>query len=94
MPVGALADARFAQVDLHLGPGDLLFTHTDGVTEAQGGAQGTEMFGGRRLRRALAAVAGLPPAELVERVLRLLDQWCAGQHDDDVAVLAIAADGG
>ncbi|GIJ80803.1 Serine phosphatase RsbU, regulator of sigma subunit [Micromonospora phaseoli] len=94
MPVGALAGARFAEVDLHLGPGDLLFAYTDGVTEARGGTRGTEMFGEQRLRRALAAGAGLPPEKLVDRVLRLLDQWCAGHRHDDIAVLAVAADGG
>ncbi len=35
MPVGALPGARFAAADLRLGPGELLFTRTDGVADAR-----------------------------------------------------------
>ncbi|MEV6694088.1 PP2C family protein-serine/threonine phosphatase [Micromonospora sp. NPDC051196] len=90
MPVGALPDARFTEADLRLPPGSVLFAHTDGVTEARGGPHGSEMFGERRLRQALSSGAGLPPAALVDRVLRLVDEWCAGQRHDDVAMLAVA----
>ncbi|MTK04505.1 serine/threonine-protein phosphatase [Micromonospora sp. CP22] len=93
MPVGALADARFATADLRLGPGELLFTRTDGVTDARGGPQGTESFGEQRLRRTLADGAGQPPAALVERVLQAVDTWCAGHRHDDIAMLAIGPSG-
>ncbi|WP_208020896.1 PP2C family protein-serine/threonine phosphatase [Verrucosispora sioxanthis] len=89
MPVGALPGARFAAADLRLGPGELLFTRTDGVADARGGPHGAEVFGERRLRRTLAAGAGLPPATLVDRVLREIDTWCAGHRHDDIAMLAI-----
>ncbi|MEU6021592.1 SpoIIE family protein phosphatase [Micromonospora sp. NPDC047134] len=89
MPVGALPEARFTEVDLRLPPGAVLFTHTDGVTEARGGPHGAEMFGERRLHQALASGAGLPPSALVERVLRMVDEWSAGQRHDDVAMLAV-----
>ncbi|MFD6754659.1 SpoIIE family protein phosphatase [Micromonospora gifhornensis] len=93
MPVGALPDARFTEVDLRLPPGSVLFAHTDGVTEARGGRHGAEMFGERRLRQALSSGAGLPPAALVDRVLRLVDEWSAGQRHDDVAMLAVTPSG-
>ncbi|WBB92439.1 PP2C family protein-serine/threonine phosphatase [Verrucosispora sp. WMMC514] len=89
MPVGALPGARFAAADLRLGPGELLFTRTDGVADARGGPHGAETFGEQRLRRTLAAGAGLPPATLVDRVLREIDTWCAGHRHDDIAMLAI-----
>ncbi|RIV36639.1 serine/threonine-protein phosphatase [Micromonospora radicis] len=91
MPVGALPDARFVDVALRLPPGAVLLAHTDGVTEARGGPDGTEMFGERRLRQALTAAAGLPPAALVDRVLGLIDDWCGEQRHDDVAMLAMAS---
>ncbi|MDO3702168.1 PP2C family protein-serine/threonine phosphatase [Micromonospora sp. C28SCA-DRY-2] len=91
MPVGVLAAARFAETEIRLAPGELLFAYTDGVTGARGGPAGDELFGERRLRRALADAAGLPPATLVDRLLRLVDDWLAGQSQDDIAMLAVTA---
>jgi len=91
MPVGALADARFAETRVHLDPGDLLLAYTDGVTEAHGGPIDVEMFGEHRLRAALASAAGLPPAVLVDRLLQLVDEWLGGQAHDDIAMLAVCA---
>ncbi|MET8252210.1 PP2C family protein-serine/threonine phosphatase [Micromonospora sp. NPDC005197] len=91
MPVGALADARFAEAQVHLDPGDLLLAYTDGVTEANGGPVHAEKFGAHRLRAALAAAAGLPPATLVDRLLHVVDEWLGGQAHDDIAVLAVCA---
>ncbi|WBB79514.1 PP2C family protein-serine/threonine phosphatase [Micromonospora sp. WMMD882] len=91
MPVGALSDARFVEVELRLAPGELLLAYTDGVTEARGGPGAIEMFGAGRLRRALASGAGLPPRAMVDRLLQLVDEWLDGQGHDDIAMLAIAA---
>ncbi|MCM0676355.1 serine/threonine-protein phosphatase [Micromonospora phytophila] len=91
MPVGALAAARFAQTDVRLAPGELLLAYTDGVTEARGGPRDVEKFGERRLHRALASAAGLPPAALVDRLLQLIDEWLHGQGHDDIAMLAVCA---
>ncbi|MEU8169250.1 SpoIIE family protein phosphatase [Micromonospora sp. NPDC049004] len=91
MPVGALADARFAEARVHLDPGDLLLAYTDGVTEANGGPIHAEKFGAQRLRAALAAAAGLPPAALVDRLLQVVDEWLGGQAHDDIAMLAVCA---
>ncbi|WP_433535411.1 SpoIIE family protein phosphatase [Micromonospora sp. CA-249363] len=91
MPVGALTDARFSEVRVHLDPGDLLLAYTDGVTEASGGPAHAEKFGEHRLRGALAAAAGLPPAALVDRLLQTVDEWVGGQAHDDIAMLAVCA---
>ncbi|WBB74825.1 SpoIIE family protein phosphatase [Micromonospora sp. WMMD1128] len=91
MPVGALTAARFAEAEVRLAPGDLLLAYTDGVTEARGGPAEPAMFGDDRLRQALAAAAGLPPAALVDRVLQLVDEWLGGHPHDDIAMLAVAA---
>ncbi|MET8280987.1 PP2C family protein-serine/threonine phosphatase [Micromonospora sp. NPDC005174] len=91
MPVGALADARFTEVRVHLDPGDLLLAYTDGVTEANGGPAHVEKFGEHRLRAALAAAADLPPAALVDRLLQVVDEWVGGQAHDDIAMLAMCA---
>ncbi|MFI7021896.1 PP2C family protein-serine/threonine phosphatase [Micromonospora sp. NPDC049900] len=88
MPVGAVPGARFDETEVRLRPGELLLARTDGVTEARGGPSGTEMFGERRLHRALAEAAGSAPTTLVDRVLHLVDEWCGGHRHDDVAMLA------
>ncbi|WP_231932535.1 PP2C family protein-serine/threonine phosphatase [Micromonospora rifamycinica] len=94
MPIGAFASATFAQAEVRLAPGELLLAYTDGVTEARGGAAAVEMFGEHRLRRALATLSGLPPGTVVDRLLRLVDEWLGGESHDDIAMLAIcAADG-
>ncbi|MEU8116481.1 PP2C family protein-serine/threonine phosphatase [Micromonospora sp. NPDC048947] len=90
MPVGALTAARFAETRVHLDPGDLLLAYTDGVTEARG-SRDAAMFGETRLRAALASAAGRPPAALIDRVLRAVDDWLGGQAHDDVAMLAVGA---
>ncbi|MGS2616975.1 PP2C family protein-serine/threonine phosphatase [Micromonospora sp. LZ34] len=90
-PVGALVAARFTATEIRLAPGELLLAYTDGVTGARGGPAGGELFGERRLRETLGAAAGLPPAALVDRLLRLVDEWLAGQSQDDIAMVAVAA---
>ncbi|WP_320067615.1 PP2C family protein-serine/threonine phosphatase [Micromonospora sp. RTGN7] len=92
MPIGALTAPRFAEAEVHLAPGELLLAYTNGVTGAQGGAGGTEVFGDDRLRQAVASGAGLPPAALIDRVLQFVDEWLDGQGHDDIAMLAVAAD--
>ncbi|MGC4849755.1 PP2C family protein-serine/threonine phosphatase [Micromonospora sp. DT15] len=90
MPVGALTAARFAESRVHLDPGDLLLAYTDGVTGARD-PRDAAMFGEARLRAALVAEAGQPPAALIERVLRAVDDWAGGQAHDDIAMLAVGA---
>ncbi|MFJ8684898.1 PP2C family protein-serine/threonine phosphatase [Micromonospora wenchangensis] len=91
MPIGAFASATFVEVEVRLAPGELLLAYTDGVTEARGGAAAVEMFGERRLRQALAAVAGLPPAAVIDWLLQLVDEWLDGESHDDIAMLAVRA---
>nr|MDT0658413.1 SpoIIE family protein phosphatase [Micromonospora sp. DSM 115978] len=92
MPVGALPTARFAETSLRLYPGDLLLAYSDGVTEARGGPDGTQMFGEARLVQALAGSAQLPPTALVDSLLQLVDDWLAGHGHDDIAMLALRAE--
>lgn len=104
MPIGALVQARFNEVSLRLGPGDLLLVYSDGVTEARGGPSGSEMLGEARLRNAVAGCAGSTPEEVVRRLMQLIEDWLsvpgwaarklATVHDhDDIALLAIAFSG-
>ncbi|MEU7586283.1 GAF domain-containing SpoIIE family protein phosphatase [Micromonospora sp. NPDC049230] len=90
MPVGALTVARFAETRVHLDPGDLLLAYTDGVIAARGPRE-LATFGAARLHAAVASAAGRPPAAVVDRVLRAVDDWLAGEAHDDIAMLAVGA---
>jgi serine phosphatase RsbU (regulator of sigma subunit) len=78
-------------VERVLAPGETCLLYTDGITEARGGPLGDELFGERRLSRALAECAGMPAEAVVERVQMLAAQWLGTGRHDDMAVVAISA---
>ncbi len=91
LPLGLFDDIKPGRSDLELGPGDLLFFYTDGVTEARGADLS---FFEDRLADALAAVAGRPAAEVVRAVQRLVTSFSAGELKDDVTILAVRVTAG
>jgi sigma-B regulation protein RsbU (phosphoserine phosphatase) len=80
--LGIFEGCAYEQGAVPLQPGDLFVGYTDGVVEALD-ARGEE-FGERRLRDCVASLSNLTAEEICERVVRRLDEWCAGtpQHDD------------
>ncbi|MFC9942509.1 SpoIIE family protein phosphatase [Streptomyces pratensis] len=89
--VGALPHVEARTVETDLRPGETCLLYTDGVTEARGGPLGDELFGERRLMRALAECGGMPGAAVVERVQMLASQWLHDGRHDDMALVAITA---
>ncbi|MFC8535726.1 PP2C family protein-serine/threonine phosphatase [Streptomyces sp. NPDC057249] len=89
--VGALPDIESRTAETVLRPGETCLLYTDGFTEARGGPLGDEMFGERRLKRALSECAGMPSEAVVERVQMLAAEWVRGGGHDDMAVVAITA---
>ncbi|MCA2218827.1 PP2C family protein-serine/threonine phosphatase [Jidongwangia harbinensis] len=81
--------ARTAEIEL--APGELCLLYSDGLTEARGGATGTEHYGELRLHDALASCQGLPGTAVVERVRQLVSDWVHGGIRDDIAMLAVRA---
>ena len=92
LPLGIFPDAEPSTQELDLDPGDLLFLHTDGLTNASG--PDMVHFEGR-LTDELAALAGEPPAVLVSRVREVVLELCGGELNDDLTMLAlkVVADG-
>lgn len=82
--VGAFEEADFDQARTTLRPGDLLFLHTDGVTEAR---RDREFFGEERLLAVLARPDR--PERTVARVLREVLQFQDDDPRDDIALLAV-----
>lgn len=89
--VGVLPRVKATTVEVVLAPGESCLLYTDGITEARGGPLGDELFGERRLRRALADCAGMPAEAVVERVQMLVGQWLGPARHDDMATVAITA---
>lgn len=85
--VGAFAGMRFEEGELHLGEGDLLILHTDGVTEARDSSG--EFFGEERLRTLAASLAHATPDAAVAAVDEAVLGFTGGRLTDDVAVVAV-----
>ena len=85
MLLGAFPDSIVGEQVVHLGHGDVLLMHTDGVIEAR--RNGME-FGEERLLRLLSALDRPGPADVVDRVLGTI-RWFRTTAPDDVAVVAL-----
>lgn len=82
MALGLFDESCYEQEVIQLNSGDLLFSYTDGVTEALN-VEGEE-FGEARLQALLADLVHLPAEEVRDTVVQRLFAWCQGapQHDD------------
>jgi serine phosphatase RsbU (regulator of sigma subunit) len=82
LPLGILPDTPYATLELQLEPGDLLLFYTDGIVEAQDHSHA--LYGFERLEQLLHRYGALPPDELIEQVIRSVEQFTgsAPQHDD------------
>jgi len=73
---------------VELGPGDLLFLYTDGITEAA--EPGGEEFGMDRLERVLVPARALPLADLVAQVDQAMATFAQGlPFGDDRTVMVV-----
>ena len=84
--VGVVAEARFEDVDVRLGPGDLLLLYTDGAIELR---RSELAFGERELERVLGEHAGVAAEQVVTAIARRVDELQDGSPRDDLALLAV-----
>jgi stage II sporulation SpoE-like protein/GAF domain-containing protein len=91
--LGVFAEPDLRDIEVALGPGDLMLLYTDGITEARPG-RGGELFGDDRLAAVVAACGGLTAEQAVEHVISAaVDHRRGGTSNDDTAVLAIRVPG-
>jgi GAF domain-containing protein len=84
LPLGVEPDPGYFATELQLGPGDLVFGYTDGLSEAR---RSGETFGSIRLAELVQRLAAeLAPEELVKRVHDEIAAWGDGLVDDAVAL--------
>jgi sigma-B regulation protein RsbU (phosphoserine phosphatase) len=86
--VGLFPISTYQQDEVQLLAGDLLLFYTDGISEAENPAE--EEWGEDALVGAARSCAGMPPAEMISRIMQAADHFAAGapQHDDMTLVVA------
>jgi len=82
--LGALPDVEFGQAEVRLGPEDLLFLYTDGLTEAR---RGSEQYGEERVFDVVAGERA--PLAAVRRVADDVLGFTGRHLSDDLALLAL-----
>jgi sigma-B regulation protein RsbU (phosphoserine phosphatase) len=88
LPLGVFLRGSSQPITVAWEPGDRLFLHTDGLTEAQNARD--EPYGVESLLRFLERHATLPPGEMISDLYGALDDYRQGRpFDDDVTAVGI-----
>jgi serine phosphatase RsbU (regulator of sigma subunit) len=86
--LGVERDARFSEVKVALGEGDIVVFYTDGITETQD-ARG-ELFGTARLGEAVVAHRDRDAEGVVDGVLATLERFAeAAPREDDLTIVVM-----
>lgn len=86
--LAVVAPVAYRPRTIVLAPGDRLLLYTDGITEAENATQ--EQFGEDRLAAACGAPCGAAAQDLVEEVVRRVDEFASGApQSDDIACVAL-----
>ena len=92
LPVGAMEGAQYTEYDLDLGPGDILFLYTDGITEATDREQ--QLFGTDRMLRSLNRKPGADPEKLLDIIKIDVARFVqSAPQFDDMTMLCIRYNG-
>jgi phosphoserine phosphatase RsbU/P len=87
-PLGIFPDAKFAEMEVQLEPGDRLILYTDGVTEATD-SEGEEYTIPRLTALGTRWVA-LSAPDLLEKIRTEVTAYCNGCFHDDVTLVVLA----
>ena len=86
--IGGMSGVPYTQYELQLAPGDKLFLHTDGVTEA--GDSEHHMFGKERMLEALNTEPEASPEKLLKNVRQAVDAFVQdAEQFDDLTMLCV-----
>lgn len=89
--IGMLPEVSFRPVELTLAPGESLVCFTDGLPDARGDSG---RLGTGPLAAVLADSEGMVAQAIAERLLQTALEHLDGRPHDDIAILAVQADGG
>jgi sigma-B regulation protein RsbU (phosphoserine phosphatase) len=91
IPIGILPDFPWQEHATSLASGDLLFTYTDGLSEA-GRKKTGELFGEDRIRAFLKANREMAPDDLNRAIVREAQSFSGSAHlADDITLLSLKA---
>jgi phosphoserine phosphatase RsbU/P len=89
-PIGFFPNetAQFAEVTIHMTPGDRIYCFSDGVVEVIGADR--EIIGSERLAAAMGRLAHAPAAIAQDGIVNALAEWRGGTAPtDDVSIVTI-----
>ena len=90
--LGGLDCITYHNYEIMLAPGDRIFIHTDGVTEATNA--GNEMFGKERMLEALNTDPGASPEQVLKNVQSAVEAFVRdAEQFDDLTMLCLAYSG-
>jgi sigma-B regulation protein RsbU (phosphoserine phosphatase) len=89
MLVGAIPDARFTKITVHLAAGDTLLLYSDGLTEARPAGTGGERYSEEELLDFLTVSRPTTASEVISALTALLTEFGDGV-EDDTALLALS----
>lgn len=87
-PLGIFPDAKFAEMEMQLEPGDRLILYTDGVTEATNSSN--EEYTVPRLSALGTRWVALSAPDLLEKIRTEVSRYCNGCFHDDVTLVVLA----
>jgi phosphoserine phosphatase RsbU/P len=88
MALGIVEDTPYQRASLVMGPGDVLFMYTDGVTEAMN--QQYELFSEKRLQGGLASLKATSIQEMSHDLMQQIMAFAEGaQQSDDITMLIL-----
>lgn len=88
--IGGIEGQKYTEYEIMLEPGAKVFVYTDGLPEAMGGDDGTEMFGLERAVSVINEEAGGTPREILEHVRGAVDAFVRdAEQFDDMTMLCI-----
>jgi phosphoserine phosphatase RsbU/P len=90
--LGMIENIKFTSISINLKQGDIIFSYTDGVTEAF--SKNDEMFTDERLKELLIRYSDKPLTELVQIIMNEVKQFSSGiPQSDDITILALHNNG-
>ncbi len=87
MPLGFSAAQNFTSYMADLGPEDIIFAYSDGITEAVNSEN--ELFGEERLMLLIRASHNLSPGDLLNKIKQITFAYCGGNFRDDITCIAL-----
>ena len=86
--LGVMPEAEYRDDTVHLEPGAMIVTYTDGVTEAMNPQR--DLYSEGRLQETLTRLGGCPVEDTVAAIISSVKAHAAGApQSDDIAVLAL-----